>query len=87
MRLKIEWSHDDYDCEQCGGSSSTGATVYLDDKIIIDAPAHAYCFDSIYVEEGHILWKLCEALGIEVEGLYDGYEHTGAEGDEWPNDD
>lgn len=67
--LKIDWSFDDYQCELCGTSWSTGARVTLGDAVILDAPAVAHCQGSVNVEEGHILYHLCKHLGIEVEGL------------------
>jgi len=84
-KLQISWSHDDAECDTCGWLTSEGAKVVYNGVTIMDAPAGAHCLGGAWVEEGHILKKLCDYLYIEVEGLDGMYNHTGADGDEWPS--
>ena len=69
LKLKIEWSHDEYECDDCGTSWATGATAYLDGVKIVDKQASAHCYggsgsDS---ELAGILAIALEKLGVEIE--------------------
>lgn len=68
-KLKIEWSNDVYDCEDCGTSYSDGAIVKLDNEVILNAPASAHCMGSVNVDYVHILIALCRKLNISIEEI------------------
>lgn len=66
--LEVEWSEDSYDCDDCGVSFSTGATVHLDGIKIVAKEAHAHCYSgSGDVDLCGILLIALEKLGVEVE--------------------
>lgn len=67
MKLKIEWSEDHHDCDTCGFIWSEGAVVTLGGKVILDMPASAGCYGSVWVDHQMILEALCNAQGIEIE--------------------
>ena len=67
-KLKIEWSHDEHDCETCGSSWATGATAYLDGVKIVDVKANAHCYaGSGDAELAGILAIALEKLGVEID--------------------
>ena len=68
-KLKIEWSNDEYNCDTCGTSYSTGAVVTYNDNIILNIPASAHCFHSFNINYSHILAILLKHLDIEVEEI------------------
>ena len=67
-KLVIEWSNDEYDCEDCGLSSSTGAVATLDGEVIVNIPALAHCYDGNGdADITGILLIALEKLGVTIE--------------------
>lgn len=67
MILRIEWSYDSHTCDTCGSMWSQGAVVTLGGRRILDMPANAGCYDSVFVDHQTILEAVCAAYGIEIE--------------------
>ncbi len=66
-KLRVEWSYDESDCDTCGFNYSTGCVIYLDDELLLDAPASASCFGGPNITELDVLQILCDKLEIELE--------------------
>jgi hypothetical protein len=43
--IRVEILSDWHECETCGASSAEGLRIYVDDKLVIDRPPLAHCFD------------------------------------------
>ena len=66
-KLEIDWSHDSYDCDDCGMSDATGAVAHLDGVKIVDIQARAHCYDgSGEAQLAGIFAIALERLGVEL---------------------
>lgn len=66
MKLEINWSYDEHDCETCGSSWSEGAVVTLDGTEILNKPANAHCLSNTYVTREDIFEAALKHLGVEI---------------------
>lgn len=64
--IRIEWLSDSHDCETCGFSGAEGASVFRDDKELVDLRPHAYCFDGASYDKEEVYVRILEALGHEI---------------------
>ena len=64
--LKIQWLSDEYDCDQCGGSSAEGAKVYLNGKLILELVPTAHCFGGTSWTESEVYKLVLEQLGYTI---------------------
>ena len=67
MKIKIEWLHDGYDCETCGGSYAEGAKVTIDDQVVLDLEPVAHCFGGTNYDRDEVYHRIFKHLGHEVE--------------------
>lgn len=69
-KLKIEWLHDETDCETCGASYAQGFRAYLDGELIDEFVPHAACYDGDSIEPDDVWVRLFKHFDIEVETDY-----------------
>ena len=64
--LKITWTSDSHDCEDCGMDCSEGGIGEFNGKVIVDKPGFAHCFngESYYPED--IYAFILEKLGYTI---------------------
>ena len=43
IKIELRHSHDEYDCETCGGSYTSGLEVFVDGKLVAGEQARAHC--------------------------------------------
>lgn len=67
MKIKIEWMHDFYKCDDCGTNYAEGAMVYFDGELVIDMSPIAHCYDGTHYDEGDIWKAIIDKLGHEIE--------------------
>lgn len=65
--IKIEWLHDDHDCETCGASYAEGARVTIDGAVALDLQPVAHCFDGKNWQDDDVYKLILEKLGYTVE--------------------
>lgn len=65
-QVKIEWSTDSHECDDCGTSFATGAIVRVDDVVILNVPAIAHCYTSTHLETEDVYKKILEHLGCVI---------------------
>ena len=69
-KIEIEWTSDTYDdCETCGTTWAEGATVKLNDEIILNLIPEAACYDGDSWSESEVYKKILEKLGYKVTEL------------------
>jgi len=66
MQLVIDWNYDEYDCEDCGITDSTGAYATLDGEMVFNNRASASCFGAVYVTREEVLEAALKKLGVEI---------------------
>lgn len=66
MKIEIEWSSDEYECDECGTSWASGATVYVDGEELFNEPAIAHCYGGSNLEIEDCFRKILEKLGYEL---------------------
>lgn len=66
-KLKIIQLYDDYECDDCGWSTSYGATVTLNDEPFLYLKPVAHCFGGEHYSDMDILKEILVKLGYEVE--------------------
>lgn len=67
-QIKIEWLHDQYDCDHagCSGGFSQGAKVWLNDDLIINCIPVASCFGGDHWGVDEIYALIFEKLGYKL---------------------
>ena len=70
-KLKIEWLHDNHDCETCGLTFAVGVKAYLNEVLIVDKPAVAHCYSGSGsdAELAGVLAIALEKLGVQIEEI------------------
>lgn len=66
MQIEIEWSNDEYCCDDCGPTWATGAVVKFDGEVVIDEPALAHCYGGVSISEEAVYRLIIEKLGHTV---------------------
>jgi len=66
MNLDITWLHDDYDCEDCGGSYAEGARVTLDGEPFLELIPVAHCFGGADYPTKDVYNEILKKLGYSV---------------------
>lgn len=67
MQIRIDRLIDEYDCEDCGGSTAYGAAVWFDDKLQLELTPVARCFGGNDYTDEDIYRRILEELGHTVE--------------------
>lgn len=67
-QIKIEWLSDSYDCDTCGCSFATGATVSIEGLETFTLPAVAHCYAGESYDELQVYETILRKLGYEVAG-------------------
>lgn len=84
MKIEIETSEDDTDCETCGSSYASGGRVIVDGVEILNRPPHAHCYDGVHFDPDELLVMALKKLGHVV--LVDGSPyHVTRSDDEYHN--
>lgn len=68
--IKIEWLHDDHDCETCGPTYAEGARVWIDDELIEDFLPSAHCCAGASYNESEVYHFILTRLGHKIEDNY-----------------
>ena len=66
--FKINWLSYSYDCDTCGCSFATGATVSIEGLETFTLPAVAHCYAGESYDELQVYETILRKLGYEVAG-------------------
>jgi len=66
-KLKIIWTFDSCECDDCGWSYADGFKAYLDGELLDEFVPHAACFDGDTINESEALVRILAKLDIELE--------------------
>lgn len=66
MKIEIETTTDDHDCETCGGSYAEGGIVKVDGEVVLERQAVAHCFNGASFSEAELLVMALTKLGHEI---------------------
>lgn len=66
MKIEIKTFDDEYDCETCGSSWSSGGYVKIDGKKILTVTPVAHCYNGVSATEEELLVLALEKLGHTV---------------------
>lgn len=70
MQIEIEWSNDEYCCDDCGPTWATGAVVRFDGEVVINQPALAHCYGGSNISEEDTYKLIIEKLGHQIAEQY-----------------
>jgi len=65
-KLHIKWLYDNNDCETCGPSYAEGATVTLDNKVLLSNIPIAHCCGGSNWSRDQIYQEILEKLGYNT---------------------
>lgn len=70
--VDIDWLTDTHECDDCGLSAATGATITIDGKEAVTLMPSAYCFNSDTWEHYMVLGVVLGEMGIRTLLEYEG---------------
>ncbi len=66
MKIHIEWTSAESDCDTCGMNFADGARIYFDGKLAFDLTPIAACFDGANYSESDVMRVVLAHLGHEL---------------------
>lgn len=67
MKITIESTYDEMECDTCGFNYAEGATVYFDNDLVVELVPSASCYGGVHWDTKQIAEEILRKLGHEVE--------------------